>query len=403
MNILLFIGYFLLLAYTIGSIFNYLGLPRIIGYISTGIILSPDLHPKISQSFLTDIEPLLEMCLAFICFEVGNSLKFGNIFKRGKTIFLITMAASILPFILIIISYLAFICLFPQFCTLENQAAVVALAILLGALASPTDPSVTLAVTHQYKAHGIVTRTILGVAAIDDAIGIILFSIGTSVAELLMGSNPGLTSISTDIFIKLFGSIALGVILAMTMNLLTNKFNLETASHWIILILSFILLGFGIAKSLKMDELLVCMSMGGTVANRNPKHKYIFRMLERYTEELVFLLFFVLSGMHLNIFTIHKAGVLITVYIVFRGLGKYLGAYLGALSTRSKKIRRYTGGGLIPQGGIVIGLTLMISKNPLFSEISNTLVTVVMGATVIHELIGPIITKHSLEKSGEIK
>src|SRR6056297_651377 len=128
----------------------------------------------------------------------------------------------------------------------------------------------------------------------------------------------------------------------------------------------------------------------------------IFTILERYTEQLIFVLFFTISGMHLDIFVLGDYYILILFYVMLRALGKFLGVNLGARRS-VRKVRRYTAGGLIPQGGIVIGLALLIKQDPAFSQISNEFINIILGATVVHELIGPVLAKFSLHRAGEIE
>ena len=129
----------------------------------------------------------------------------------------------------------------------------------------------------------------------------------------------------------------------------------------------------------------------------------MFKIIERYTEELIFLLFFILSGLHLDVTAIPAAAILIAVFVVLRITGKYFGSRLGAAwGGAPVEVRKYTAGGLIPQGGIVIGLALLISKNPDFAEISDTLLAVVMGSAIFHEIIGPLTAIRALKKAGEV-
>lgn len=144
--------------------------------------------------------------------------------------------------------------------------------------------------------------------------------------------------------------------------------------------------------------------MGTVITNKSKFHDKIFKVIERYTEEFIFLLFFLLSGLHLDITTIPHAAYLIIIFVILRIIGKYLGSNIGArVSKAHPSIRKYTAGGLLPQAGIVIGMVLSIYQNEEFKEISEILLTVIMGATIIHELIGPIAAKYSLMKAGEIK
>lgn len=96
--------------------------------------------------------------------------------------------------------------------------------------------------------------------------------------------------------------------------------------------------------------------------------------------------------------------VVIVIYVALRTAGKFLGTYWGAIIVKADpSIRKYTAGGLLPQAGIVIGLVLSIYQKTEFKEISEILLTTIMGATIIHELIGPLSAKMALKKAGEIK
>jgi len=142
--------------------------------------------------------------------------------------------------------------------------------------------------------------------------------------------------------------------------------------------------------------------MGFVVVNFNKQSELIFRILERYTEQLIFVLFFTISGMHLNVAVLADYSLLVLLFILFRALGKYTGTRIGGGKSPAK-VKNYTAGGLIPQGGIVIGLALLINQNPDFSAIADPFINIILGATVIHEIIGPVIAKFSLKRAGEIQ
>ncbi len=286
----------------------------------------------------------------------------------------------------------------------EDISAVLAFAILLGALASPTDPTATLAVMHEYRVRGNVKDTILGVAALDDGLGILFFSIAIACAAFILGSSGHLGESVLAALIHIGGSILVGIASALLINLLLQFMTIKSEGQWIVFLFSMIAICHGVAVYLHLDELLACLIMGATVVNTNAAHDTIFQILQRYTEELIFLFFFVLSGLYLNISSIPTATIPILLFVGLRLAGKYAGAYIGGkLANASEPIRKYTGGGLIPQGGIVIGLALSIIQNETFGNFSELLLTIIMGATVINEVIGPLLAKNSLQKAGEIE
>jgi len=171
----------------------------------------------------------------------------------------------------------------------------------------------------------------------------------------------------------------------------------------IVVVFALLSLCFGIATILDADELLATIIMGIVVVNYNPNREKIFKILERYTEELIFILFFAFSGMQLNFSVLSSHILLVLFFVILRSIGKVSGAITGAVLAKAPpKVKKYTAGGLIPQGGIVVGLALLIKQNQAFASISDIIISVIIGATVIHELIGPILSKMAIKRAGEI-
>jgi len=245
----------------------------------------------------------------------------------------------------------------------------------------------------------------MGVAAFDDAVGIVNYSLAIAISSILiLKHNFNIISSLTSPLFTIFGAILLGILFGFLFNGITSVFKKETEGGFIVIILCLLLLCFGLASLLGVDELLATMVMGAVVVNFNPLREKIFKILERYTEELIFVLFFTLSGMHLNFSVLTTSLLLIVFFVIFRIIGKISGTMIGATIAKSpSNIKKYVAGGLIPQGGIVIGLALLIKQNSTFDVLSDIIISVIIGATIIHEFIGPIIAKITLTKAGEIK
>lgn len=404
MNILLTIGLLLIIGYITGLLFDKMGLPRITGYIAAGIVFSPNTINFIDRDILQTTQPLMDICLSFIAFEVGGALKWSKIKKHEKEIISITLLASFFPYLFIVAGIFAFDVWFPGVLPFDFSI-LLSFALLLGALASPTEPAATLAVMHQYKARGKVSDTIMGIAALDDVLGIFLFSLTIGVVSIFTGVQEVFfeNAILNSLY-KIIIAILIGASIAIVINISAKVLKVTNESQWVIILFALIILCVGISKLLRVDELLSSMTMGVVVVNKCQQHKLIFRILERYTEELIFLFFFLLSGLHLDISTIPHASIFIAIFVVLRIMGKYVGANAGArIVSADRLIQRYTGGGLLPQGGIVIGLVLSIYQKEGLKEMSEILLTTIMGATIINEIIGPFTAKYSLMKSGEIK
>ncbi len=404
MNILLTIGVLLIFGYIAGLLLDKISLPRIIGYIAVGIIFSPSTFILVNKDILEATQPIMDICLSFIAFEVGGALKWSRIREHEKEIISITLLASFFPYLFITIGIFAFYISFPGLLYFDSSV-LLSFAILLGALSSSTAPAATLAVLHQYKARGKVSDTILGIAALDDVLGILLFSLTLGAVGIIEGGQEVLfENAILNSFYKIISAILIGVSLAFIMKIIAKLFKINTESQWVIVLFALIILCVGISQLLNTDEILANMTMGVVIVNKFENHRSVFRILERYTEEFVFLFFFLLSGLHLDALSIPHAVIPIAIFVILRIVGKFTGAYTGAWMVRAdRSIQRYTAGGLLPQGGIVIGLVLSVCQKEQFSDISEILLTTIMGATIINELIGPFAARYSLFKSGEIK
>jgi len=399
MNALLIFGALVLVAYLLGRVFEVIQLPRIVAYILVGVVASPNTLSILPETILADSDNILSFCLAVITFEVGGELKWENLQKSRKEILSITLLASIIPFLLIVSGYLLVYYFFSSQFNFSEIQDVLAFSLLLAALASPTDPSATLAVIHQYKFEGKVKDVILGVAALDDGFGIVLFSLTMSLALLILGGS-GSSETGLMIGAELILSVLIGVIAGLLFSFVAKYLKISSEGQWIIVILSAIAITAGIAQYFEKDELLSCLVFGLVFSNTSSKSKLVFSVIQRYTEELIFLVFFLLSGFHLKIFNLQESLLLIVVFVVLRITGKYVGAWTGGkLVHASNSVNKRTGGGLVAQGGIVIGMALLITRNPQFDAVSNEVLTVIMGATIIHEIIGPLLAKRSLEQA----
>ena len=404
MNTTLIVGVIMFTGFLFGEIAHKVRVPKVTGYILAGLFLNPNLFKLIPKDFTEHTCLVTSTALSFITFSVGGTLLYSRVKKLGKVILSVAFFEAELAFLTVIVGLVGVTCFFKININTSWSEMLVPLCVLLGSLASPTDPSATLAVAHEYKAKGDVSSTIMGVAAFDDVLGIINYSSGIALAKLLI-LHQGFSLYSTILhpLTAIVGAIFIGIVFGFIFNFFSLFMKKETEGVFIVLIFALLALCFGITKLFELDELLATMTMGGFVVNFNPKHEKIFKVLERYTEESIFVLFFTLGGMHLNFVALSDAYVFILLFVLFRGIGKVIGTVVGAsISKSSKNVKQYTALGLIPQGGIVIGLALMIKANPVFESISNAVIGIIIGATVIHEIIGPVLTKIALQKSNEI-
>ncbi|GAG16245.1 unnamed protein product [marine sediment metagenome] len=200
------------------------------------------------------------------------------------------------------------------------------------------------------------------------------------------------------------GALALGAASGFAFRFAPKWLRGESDGLQIALLLGLLAICYGVSSVLGLDQLLATMAMGITVVNatRRQERHHIFHLLEESVEPIVFIVFFTVSGMLLDVAVLFQYLPVVLLFVVFRSVGKLAGTYLGArLGGASRAVRRYAGWGLIPQGGIVIGLALLVQQETALAPISHILLNVIIGTTVIHELIGPLMAKLAITKSGE--
>jgi Kef-type K+ transport system membrane component KefB len=405
MSSIFIVGIIIFVGFILGQEFQKRKLPKIIGYLISGVLLNPNICAFIPKNITAKTDIIENIAIAFIAFAVGGMMVFSEIKKLGKNILFITLFEAEVTFLFITAGFLIVLPLFVHIPGATMFATFIPVALLLGCLGSPTDPSVVLAVTHEYKAKGEVTSTMVNVAGFDDILGIINFSIAVVIAKVFVSKEQFSASQAfiTPLFIIL-GSIMLGSFMGFIFNVISKRAEKQTEGVIFVLILSFITLCWGLATFLHAEEILSIMTMGIIVTNFNENRDKIFKMLERYSEELILLIFFTLSGMHLDFGVVATSALFLLFFVIFRIIGKFTGVYIGAkVANSSPLIKKYTASGLIPFGGIVIGLALIVQQNPAFGQIGKFLVNTIIGGAIINEFLGPFFVKHALRASREIE
>lgn len=423
MNFILILGILLVLGLASTRVMKKLKLPNVTGYLIVGLLTAFAcllIDSFAENSHLTEElnslnETISGIALGFIALSIGEEFKLSKIKNYGSKIIIITFLQAFLAMVLVDAVVLGL-------CYLLKVPLEVSLC--LGAIATATAPAATLMVIHQYKAKGPLVDLLLPVVAFDDALGLVFFSISVSISKVIAtGVSPSVISLLVTPLIEIVGSLLLGLILGYLLRKTINFF--ESRNNHVIMLIAFTLLGVGACallnnikingEHLEFSNLLCCMMIGATYINLGNNQKIVerdFSLVERWTPSL-FLLFFVLSGAHLvtagkELLSSNTNMLYVFIvfmgYIVARSLGKYFGAFIGCkLTKRSKGITKYLGITLLPQAGVAIGMANQISSMEAFNNGSgNIVVTVVLCATLVYELIGPLLTKISLNKAGEI-
>lgn len=397
LSVLLFTGIIIATGLLFGKIAKYLRLPNVTGYLVGGLILGPSIANIVGVDIIPKLELISVVALGFIAFSIGNELKFTYFKKVGTKPIVIAVLEATLAVVFVFGALLTYFAITKNL-TNENLR----FSLVLASIAAATAPAATLMVIRQYKAKGKVTETLMSVVAIDDSVAVILFGIGIAIANAI---NPGVEHSSLamqilypifEIFISLGIGIGIGIILVLGCKWFTGRGNR------ISLTVALIFLTIYLADKLEGSAILACMAMGAVFANFSKKHEEVNGLIYFVTPP-IYIMFFVLSGIELELSVLQSVGIVGLLYVVFRLVGKVFGAGFGAKLTHSdKNVCKYLGFTLVPQAGVAIGLSL-IAAQALPDTLGAQVRAIILAATVIYELSGPIITKLTLKKCGEIQ
>lgn len=387
LNTLLYLAMLLLGGLLCGRLVKQVKLPNVTGYLIVGLLFGPHVLNVIPLNVIHNFEILSNIALAFIAFTIGNEFRISY-FKR----------VGMMPIVIAIFESLTAVLLVQGILIVAGFD--VAFSIVLGAIAAATAPAATVMVIKQYKAKGPVTETLLSVVALDDAAALIVFGFAISIAEALRGGVNGGFPIYTIItpFLEVIAALGVGMILGLVFKFPLRYF--KKSSNRQIITCGMVFLASGIANLIDISQLLTCMTMGAMLCNITRESENIAKLAE-YVTPPIFVLFFAVSGAELNIELIPSIGMLGLLYVIFRAVGKMLGATIGAkIMKADPAICKYLGPTLLPQAGVAIGLVSVAST--VVPHFAPKIRAVVLCGTLIYEIIGPAVTKLSLKKAGEI-
>lgn len=386
MEPILYLSILLLAGLIVARLLGKLKFPDVTGYLIAGILIGPSVIGLIPADGVKQMEIVSQVALSFIAFSVGSEMNLKQIRKIGSKIILVTFCEALGGMLVVTLTMLLIF------------KTDVAFAITLGSIASATAPAATLMVIRQYQAKGDLVDVLIPVVALDDAVCIMAFGVASSIATAML--SGGALSMNT-MLLKPLMEIALAIIIGLAGGivyiLLSKKVrnNEENLTFTLAMI-------FGItaaAFALNLSSLLTLMTMGIIISNFGRVNRKYLELINTVTPP-IFVAFFVLSGADLNLADLKTVGVLGIAYVIARLIGKISGAYFSTKATGFPgHVSKYLGLTLAPQAGVAIGLSLIASQiipDPHGAQIR----TVVLGATIIYELTGPLVAKYALKKSG---
>jgi len=398
MDTLFYLGIILFLGALTEWLSPKIFIPRVVGFLFLGLIIGPEVLGLIPEKFIQDAHIITELSLSIIALLVGATLKFSTIKSQAKEIIYITLFQSFGTFIVVALGFVVM----GGILNIPSQNVLV-IALILGGIASATDAAAPLAVVHELGAKGKFTSTLLAIVAADDAIALIIFTLAVTLGVTFMGNTAFELSSILHAVVIIFFSITLGVV-AGFIDTAIDKLFIHNKGMDTIATLGLIFIVYSLSEYWKLEPLLSAMAMGIVMVNISNDFDIVEEEIDNHLAEIIFMLFFILSAMHLKFSSLFGLAIAIEAYIAFRFLGKVLGSYVGAYISRSAKvIKNYMGLALLPQAGVAIGLSLSLQEQDGLENIAPIILNIVIATTLIHELIGPVFTKYALKKSGDVQ
>ena len=383
-------------------------LPAVTAYLVAGLILGPFCLgalkvPGLGFNTLEQVDGLsiiTQTALGFIAFTIGNEFRLSQLKAMGSSAIIIGILQAVITTVVVDIVLIVLHLLFPEVLSLPA-------AITLGAIASATAPAATLMVVRQYKADGPLTKLLLLVVAIDDAVGLLLFSVSFGVATALSHGQASILAVVVEPLLEIALSLMLGGLTGWLLNRVEMFFH--SRSKRMTVSVAFVLLTVGLSMlefhigpvHCSFSLLLVCMMCGTIFCNICDTSEELMDRVDGWTMPLN-VLFFVISGAELDLQILTNPMTILVgiIYIIARSAGKYYGSMSScALTKQSKPITDNLGITLLPQAGVALGMALTAASLPDGTLVRN----VVLFAVLVYELVGPALTKRSLLAVGEIK
>ncbi len=409
MNLFLAAAIALIAGLLLTRVTSRFGLPDVTAYLIAGVLVGPYCLGRLgipglgfnSGAELQQMSFIASTALGFIAFTIGNEFKLEDLRHTGKKILIIGILEGLMATVMVDVVLLLARLFMPE-------AISPAGAIVLGAIAAATAPAATLMVVRQYKAEGPLVDVLLPVVALDDAVGLAIFAISFGVAQAMSQGAIDPVSIALEPLCQILLSLALGAILGEILTQLeklfhSNRNRMALIVGFVLLTVALSMLEFDIgAVHISFSSLLVCMAMGVIFCNRCPLADEMMDKADKWTSPL-FAMFFILSGaeLELNVFqSLPVVGIGI-LYILFRCVGKYLGAYLStSLTGYGKNVRNWLGVTLFPQAGVALGMSVTVSA---WGAEGALIRNIILFGVLIYELFGPVMTKYALTQAGDIR
>jgi len=385
MNIYVLVALVLILGFILGRILRKLRLTEILAYILSGIIIGRVLNFSAPEQFNIIITGTT---LALVAYIVGLNFSFAFLKRMGKQLVIILFVQVFMTFI----ATAGFVYLLTR---------DLPLSIILGSLAPATAPAGTIAVLRDLRAKGTLTDITIALVGLDDALVIVIYSVGVMLTKMLLGGDASISFSLTYPLWEIFGGLGLGGAIGVAISYFTKKIQLSS-DHIFLISIAVAILCWGLAEMIGVSAILTCMALGTAVINLNVQIGTRSSELIDNIMTPIFVLFFAAVGMEMDFSLFHLMWPLVIVYFVGRSIGKITGCSLGGVLAKSEpKIKKYLGLAMLDQAGVAIGLAFLAAQALSEYELGGTIIALMAITTVVHGLLAPPLIQYAVRKAGE--
>lgn len=390
------IGFVLLAAFTVAELGARLRLPRVTGFIITGVVLGPSLVNILSAEVVVEMRMFNTLALGLIALGAGLEMDLRSLRSVLRTL-LVTISIKVLLGVTVIcgLFYLAESTF--HFLGLTGHAQILTVGLVMGVLSIGTSPAIALAIMKETRAKGRMMDLALNAAVLKDVVVVACLAAAIAVGRMMLGSGAT-ESASTHLGLlarELGFSLLAGAIVGALLILYLRYVKAEMLLFVAVMILSI----SEVSRALHLELLLVFITAG-----------FVVRNFSHYEEELasavsmvslpVFVVFFTNAGASLNLVSAMAVMPLaIGLFLVRAGVYILASRVGGKAGSESPLLRKYAWLGYLPQAGVTLGLTTLAAER--MPEIGPAILTTAMATVALNLLVGPITLRRVLAMAGE--
>ena len=386
------IGFILLIANVTGSLAASAGLPRLTGYLIVGILAGPSISGLVSVEAVEELALIDSFALALIALMAGGELKLSRLRPHARNILYVTLAVTAVVWggmtvLIVLISPLV------PFLSALPFSGTLAVGLILGIWAANSSPDLTVAVIEETHASGPLADVVLGVTIVKDVVVIVLFTLTMALVAPLLNPGEQLNSHAlVELAREVGGALVLGAGLGLVFSIYLGDDQVRLRSPMATFLFAYVMVV--LAERLQVELLLTGVAAGFLIENLSPAGDRMIRGIQSVSV-VIFAFFFAVAGARLELGAIREFWLAALLIFSGRAWLTYRGARVGLeRAGAGVDLQAKTWQGLISQGGVTLGLVLLIEER--FPAVGSDVVTLGMAVIIGSILGGPILLKWAI-------